>query len=159
MRRVLVVTSIVLAACSPKPDAPKQPAHAATVTLVGEDVPEGAATPLGEVLAQPDRFAGQTIVVEGVVRAACKKKGCWMELSPSKADARACRIRFKDYGFFVPTDSAGAEARLRGEVKVRSLAKEEVAHLESEGATVAKAQDGSAKAVEITATGVVLVRQ
>jgi hypothetical protein len=58
----------------------------------------------------------------------------------------------------VPTDSAGADAHLAGEVGLRTLAKDEVAHLEGEGATLAKAADGSAKVVEITATGVELMR-
>ena len=156
MRRFIVAVCFSIAACTPKQEAPQ---HVATVSSVGAEVPATAATPLADVLAQPDRYAGQTLVVEGVVRAACKKKGCWMELSPDAKDARACRVRFKDYGFFVPTDSAGSEARLSGEVKVRVLAPEEVAHLEGEGATMAKSADGSARAVEITATGVELTRR
>jgi hypothetical protein len=158
MKRWLAATFVAsLAACSPKQaDAP---AHAATITAVGATLPEGKTTPLADVLAQPERYAGQTLIVEGVVRAACKKRGCWMELSPATGDARSCRVRFKDYGFFVPPDSAGAEARLSGEVKLRMLGKEEVAHLEGEGATVAKSADGSAQAVELTATGVELTRR
>ena len=132
------------------------PAHGAM--SVGAPVPAGAAVSLATVMAKPDDYAGKTILVEGTVRAACRKKGCWMELAPSKSATSGCRVRFKDYGFFVPTDSAGAEARLSGEVSVRTLTKEEVAHLEGEGATLAKSADGSARAVEITATGVELMR-
>ena len=127
------------------------------VTAVGEPVPAGAAIPVATVIANPDDYTGKPLLVEGRVRAACKKRGCWMELG-AKDGGPACRVRFKDYGFFVPTDSAGADARLRGEVVVKTIAKDDVAHYESEGARFDKAADGSARVVEITATGVELVR-
>jgi hypothetical protein len=123
---------------------------------VGAPVPAGQALAVAQILARADEYAGKTVLVEGKVRAACRKRGCWMELG-AEAGPR-CRVRFKDYGFFVPTDAAGADARLSGEVKVRTLAPDEVAHLEGEGAHLAKAADGSARTVEITATGVELVR-
>jgi len=123
---------------------------------VGARVPPGQAVSADEVLRHPNDYAGRIILVEGKVRAACRKRGCWMELAGQ--DGAACRVRFKDYGFFVPTDSAGAIARLSGEVKVRALSKDEVAHLEGEGAAMAKAPDGSARSIEITASGVELTR-
>jgi hypothetical protein len=125
---------------------------------VGAPVPAGKAITVAELMAAPDTYAGKTVLVEGKVRAACRKKGCWMELATGQAGAPACRVRFKDYGFFVPTDSAGADARLAGEVKVRTLTSDEVAHFEGEGASLPKLADGTAKTVEITATGVELMR-
>jgi hypothetical protein len=150
----------LLAACNPSRSPSPTPSATpptATVTAAGAPVPASTAVPIADVLAAPDRFAGKTLVIDGHVRAACKKKGCWMEIG-ARSGGPACRVRFKDYGFFVPTDSAGADVRLSGEVGVRTLAKDEVAHLEGEGATLAKAEDGSAKVVEITATGVELSR-
>ena len=54
------------------------------------------------------------------MRKACEKKGCWMELA---ADAKGpgVRVTFKDYGFFVPLDSAGRTAKVEGVVKVAEL--------------------------------------
>lgn len=176
--RLASVLALVLSACSggtsgkpaPAPAAP--PSTAAlpgstpgSVTLpehgsvaVGAPVPAGQAEPVEKLLAAPEAFAGKTVLVEGKVRSACSKKGCWMELTPSSDPSAACRIKFKEYSFFVPTNSAGADARVSGEVKVRTLAPEEVAHLESEGGKLAKGPDGTARAVEITATGVELKR-
>src|SRR4051794_16629095 len=70
---------------------------------------------LADVLAAPERFRDQTVTVEGQVRSACTRRGCWMEVAPS-ADSKqpGCRVTFKDYGFFVPTDSAGARAKVQG---------------------------------------------
>jgi hypothetical protein len=83
-----------------------------------------------------------------------------MELATSKdPGAPACRVTFKDYGFFVPTDAAGASARLEGTVFLRRVEKKLVEHLEAEGATFAsKAEDGTADEVRIVATGVELTR-
>ncbi len=115
---------------------------------------------LKAVLADPNRFADMPLSVDGYVRRACSKKGCWMELATSKEPgAPGCRVTFKDYGFFVPTDSAGATARLEGTVTLRRVDKGLVSHLEAEGATFAsKAPDGTADEVRILATGVELTR-
>ncbi len=115
---------------------------------------------LAQVLAAPSEYQGKTIRVEGHVRRACSAKGCWMELSPSaEAGAPVCRVTFKDYGFFVPTDSAGARARVEGEVMVKRVRPAHVRHYEGEGATfAAKHEDGSADEVRFVATGVELRR-
>jgi hypothetical protein len=115
---------------------------------------------LAHVLKDPGRFAAGTHIVEGHVRRACSKKGCWMELATANdPGAPGCRVTFKDYGFFVPTDAAGATARLEGTVTLRRVEPKLVSHLEAEGATFAsKATDGTADEVRILATGVELTR-
>ena len=113
---------------------------------------------LATVLATPDQFAGKTVTVDGHVRRACLKKGCWMELAPSAAaKAQGCRVTFKDYGFFVPLDSAGATAKVEGVVEVRTVPKDEVDHMVAEGATFEKRfEDGTARELRIVASGVEL---
>ena len=55
--------------------------------------------------------------------------------------------------------AAGAEARVEGQVAVKTLTPSEVAHYESEGASFAKKDaDGSAREVRIVATGVEMKR-
>lgn len=118
-------------------------------------------TPLAEVLARPQDFEGKLLVVEGEVRRACSKKGCWMELSTAKDEgAPSCRVTFQDYGFFVPTNSAGAVAKVDGRVELSKVPKSRVDHLEAEGAHFpSKNPDGTANEVRIVATGVELTRR
>src|SRR5262245_8920998 len=79
------------------------------------------------LVEKPAQFEGKTLLVEGTVRAACTRKGCWMELAPTaEKGAQGCRVTFKDYGFFVPTNSAGATARVEGVVKTRTIPKDQV---------------------------------
>jgi hypothetical protein len=128
--------------------------HGATIAL------KAAPVKIAAVLEKPAQYEGKTVLVEGKVRAACTRKGCWMELAPTADKGpQGCRVTFKDYGFFVPTDAAGSTARVEGVVNVTTIAAGEVAHLEGEGAVFKnKAPDGTAKEVRIIATGVELQR-
>lgn len=145
---------------------PAAPSTNATTTEAarksfGAPLGNARAAALGDVLKSPDQFSDQDLLLEGDVRRACTRKGCWMELSTSpEPGAPGCRVTFKDYGFFVPTDSAGSKARVEARVETKLLKPELVAHLESEGATFAdKAADGSAREVRLVASGVELWRR
>ena len=162
-----VLCAVALVACnttSPSPvPAPPAPAAApapATRQSFGAPLGKSAAAQLGDVLKAPDKFADQTVLVEGEVRRACTRKGCWMELSEAQDPAApGCRVTFKDYGFFVPTDSAGAHAKVQGTLGVNTLPPERVAHLESEGGNFPrKNPDGSVDELRLVATGVELRR-
>ena len=126
----------------------------------GAKLSAGPELALKEVLASPERFRDQVITVEGHVRSACTRRGCWMEVAEG-ADPKlpGCRVTFKDYGFFVPTDSAGARAKVQGTLGVNTLPPERVAHLESEGGQFPrKNADGSVDELRLVATGVELRR-
>lgn len=142
-----------------EPAAPPAEAAPAKKTY-GAPLGPSPAAALADVLKSPDKFAGQRVTVEGAVRAACTRKGCWMELSEgADPSAPGCRVTFKDYGFFVPTDSAGSKARVDAQVETKVIKPEMVAHLESEGAKFAeKSADGSAREVRLVATGVEMWR-
>jgi hypothetical protein len=123
----------------------------------GEALKGAPAVPLAELLAKPQAHEGKTVRVEGVVRKACEKKGCWMELAEG-AKGAGVRVTFKDYGFFVPLDSAGASARVEGLVKVSELSDAMAKHYESEGAIVPRGADGKPREVQLVASGVELRR-
>ena len=140
--------------------APVAPARAASAKSYGAGVANGPVLSLADVLAAPERFRDQTITVEGEVRSACTRRGCWMEVAQGTDPALAgCRVTFKDYGFFVPTDSAGAHAKVQGVLGVNTLPADRVAHLESEGGHFPrKNPDGSANELRLVASGVELTR-
>jgi len=143
--------------------ATAEPAATAAATNVSKyGAPLGAAPTeaLASVLTAPDKFAGHPVRVEGHVRRACTAMGCWMELAESAdAAAPACRVIMKDHSFFVPTDSAGASARVEGTLSVRRIEPGQVTHMEGEGAKFErKAPDGSAEELRFVANGVELWR-
>jgi len=111
---------------------------------------------LTSLLANPQAYAEQSVITEGRVQRACSRKGCWMEIGEGDD---ACRVTFKDYGFFVPTDSAGAQARVQGKLTTQRIEPARVAHLEAEGAKFRNRQaDGSATEVTLIASAVTLAR-
>lgn len=165
------IGSLALLAVFACKEAPSQPDEAAgpvaSTASPGEPAPiygqplNGApSASLEDVLRDPEQYTGKTVELDGYVRRVCSKKGCWMELATDATPtALACRVTFKDYGFFVPTDSQGARAVVEGTVKSMRVSARRVAHHEREGATFAhKLEDGSANEVRIVATGVELQR-
>ena len=141
----------------PKPAAaPAAPPAAGTVSRHGAELQPGPAVALSALLQNPDAYAGQTVTTEGTVQRACSRKGCWMEIGSGED---ACRITFKDYAFFVPTDAAGAHAKVQGRLSTREVEAAAVQHLEEEGARFSnKKADGSATEVQMVATAVELRR-
>jgi hypothetical protein len=127
------------------------------VVLRGEKLSGAPQVKLEELLAQPGKYTGKTVLVEARVRKACERKGCWMELSQGEKGP-GVRITFKDYAFFVPTQSQGYVARVEGEVKVAELSEDRAKHYESEGAIVPRGKDGKPTEVQLVARGVELRR-
>ena len=134
-------------------------------TLYGAPlVVDTKAIAIATLLATPAAFANQAVTVEGHVRKACTRKGCWMEIAGSDdtgvvGKGPGARVTFKNYGFFVPTDSAGAQARVQGNVEVDTLSAAAVRHYEEEGAVFpGKKPDGTAPEVRLVATGVEMWR-
>ena len=161
-----VLVSVVACQTAKPAPAAETPTPAAAVSAsgvrkaFGAPLTGGSVVALGDVLKTPDKFGEQSVLVEGEVRRACTRKGCWMELSEAQDPAApGCRVTFKDYGFFVPTDSAGSKARVEAKVESKVLKPSLVTHMEEEGAKFPdKAADGSAREVRLVASGVELWR-
>ena len=142
-------------------EACDHPAEAAAATTGGPTLTRGEklkgaqSVELTKLLASPADFDGKTVTVEAKVRKACEKKGCWMELAGTDKGP-GVRVTFKDYGFFVPLDSAGSTAKVEGVVKVAMLEEARAKHYEAEGATVPKGKDGKYREVQLVAVGVEL---
>jgi len=138
--------------------APAVSAPRAAAKPYGQALPVGPADDLGRVLADPNAYADLDITVEGVVRQVCQRRGCWLELATSRDEAApGCRVTSKGHGFFVPTDSAGSHARVRGRAEVEIIPAAQVAHMEEEGGKFARKEpDGSARELRIVASGVEL---
>lgn len=125
------------------------------VLVRGEKLKGSESVELAKLMSAPTDFEGKTVTVEAKVRKACEKKGCWMELAGADKGP-GVRVTFKDYGFFVPLDSAGSTAKVEGVVKVAELSPERAKHYEAEGATVPKGKDGKYREVQLVASGVEL---
>jgi Domain of unknown function (DUF4920) len=144
MYAVLVALSLV----SASPDS---------IIRRGEPLPDRAPTPLGAVLADVETYAkdGRTVFVSGVVERNCTTKGCWMQVAPAPGE-KGVRVTFKDYGFFIPLNSKGMKVKAVGTIVTKHHEKDQVDHLEAEGAALYRNADGSATEVTLVASGVEL---
>lgn len=144
---------------TPAAPASSAPATSGETLLRGDKLKGLQAVSLAELLNDPTPYDGKEVALEATVRRACAKKGCWMELATSMdAKGPGVRVKFKDYGFFVPLDSAGSTAKVEGFVKVAELSDSAAKHYESEGASVPRGADGRAREVQFMASGVELTR-
>ncbi|WP_194774495.1 DUF4920 domain-containing protein [Pararhodonellum marinum] len=78
----------------------------------GEEVKENQLVSLDQVydhLKENDQFEGQIV---GEIKEVCAKKGCWMTME--LPNGQSMRVTFKDYGFFVPKQSAGYPVIIEG---------------------------------------------
>ncbi len=72
------------------------------------------------------------IKLQGVVKSACQAKGCWMTLPLDGEDE--LMVKFKDYAFFVPKNSAGKNAVIDGWAYRELVSVDELRHYaEDEG--------------------------
>ena len=62
--------------------------------------------------------------MKGKIVDVCAKKGCWMTLDMGE---ETVMVRFKDYGFFVPTDASG-EVVINGKAFVNEISVDDLKH-------------------------------
>ena len=98
------------------------------------------------------------VLVRGRIIDVCSAKGCWLVVSDGKIQMR---VTFKDYGFFVPKNSAGRTVLLEGVVSSGELSEGEARHYAGEstiGGQKPEEINGPQPAVTMIATGVSIAR-
>ncbi len=98
--------------------------------------------------------------VKGTIQEVCQKKGCWLTLPLT--DTNNIRVRFKNYGFFVPKDIAGEEVVLNGKAYYDTLSvkmRKHYARDKGKSPKEIKNIDKPKTQLAFTASGVVLRRK
>lgn len=85
----------------------------------------GVPVSLHELVEAADEQAGRQVLLKTRIAKVCRKKGCFFIARDGNAVAR---ITFKDYGFFIPTDSAGKEVLLNGTFERREITDAQAKH-------------------------------
>ena len=84
---------------------------------------------LSRGMLQPEDHTETPVLVRGRISDVCQRKGCWTILREGDS---IVRVRFKDYGFFLPGDISGQEALVEGVVTIRTMSEREARHLAAE---------------------------
>lgn len=98
----------LIAACSTK-----NTQTVANQNQFGEQITKKGSITYDELLNKLTKVDSLNTKVEGTVSAVCKKKGCWMTIVSKDSD-QEMRVKFKDYGFFMPMDIEGRTVVFEG---------------------------------------------
>ena len=98
----------------------------ATHEIFGSTLPESP-TPISfaELMKDNQQYLDQEVLVATRIAKVCQKKGCFFVAQEGPSIAR---VTFKDYGFFIPTDSGGKNVVLLGTFSRKSVSKEQAEH-------------------------------
>ncbi len=130
--------------------------RAQTVETFGKPLKGLTKVDLAELVKSPETYRGKSVRTEGVVSAVCTQKGCWMTLGDP---AKSVRVTFKDYGFFVPKDIAGARVVVEGVFNVETIPEATAKHYAGETpGGKPDAVKGEQKELSFVASGVELTR-
>jgi len=101
---IIMILSIFLIACQTEGTVGSKQSFGGKVTLE-------KTTSLADVYANPEKFEGKEIRIDGEITQVCQHKGCWIKMTEGNKDLI---VRFKDYGFFVPKDAAASKVTIQG---------------------------------------------
>ncbi|MFT5724672.1 MAG: hypothetical protein ACI9JN_001791 [Bacteroidia bacterium] len=124
MKKVILYTLVLLAvsACNQSSTTEEPETETTTEIVAGR---YGDTTWTGDDAYDPASFNfllgdrdSLDAILAGNITSACQAKGCWMKLDVEGMDVR---VKFRDYGFFVPMNSAGHDAIVKGTFFVDSV--------------------------------------
>ena len=72
------------------------------ISHYGDEISPDGAISMDQLQKEMKEQAMVEAKVEGTIIETCSKKGCWMSIATGGEDEMI--VRFKDYGFFVPTE-------------------------------------------------------
>lgn len=94
--------------------------------LFGAMLPDtGIPLSLGELVKNNEKYQDQEVLLATRIAKVCQSKGCFFV---AQEGATTARVSFKDYGFFIPTDSGGKDVVLLGVFSRKSVSKEDAEH-------------------------------
>lgn len=134
MKQIITVFALLIAVTSCKnneknpeqqPEETKEIAYAS----FGEKITDTDALPATRMAEHYKAMtAGDTVnsKMTAKVDAVCQVKGCWMTVNLE--DGTTARVKFKDYGFFMPKNIAGKEVIVNGLAYVDEVSVAEQRH-------------------------------
>ena len=117
--------------------------------------PAGDPVALAEIIENDDAYADKEVVVETRVAKVCQKKGCFFIAQDGDKSAR---VSFKDYGFFVPTDTGGKTVTLVGTFSKKVITEAQAKHFAEDAGEDPSKVTGERTEYAIVATSVVIPR-
>jgi hypothetical protein len=84
---------------------------------------------LTQLVTQSSAYLSKPFLIETKIAKVCQKKGCFFI---AQQNEHVMRVSFKDYGFFIPTNSSGKTVLMTGELIQKQMSPEQAKHFASD---------------------------
>ena len=91
---------------------------------LGKGVSVKSPTPIKEIMANPEKFLGKEVTIEGEITAVCQMQGCWIDVKDASCP-EAMQVKVNDGEIVFPKDGAGKKVLAQGTVEKLELTKEQ----------------------------------
>ncbi len=164
---MLLLLSLACSTTQPEPAAVPPVAEAAPVAApvpaapasnvnLGEAFDETTIVPVDTLVKDPPAWDGKDVVVEGVIKEVCQKKGCWHTLATADPNV-SIMVKDKEYKVFLPSDSAGKKVHVHGTFAVVDMPEDEARHYAQDAGRDPSGIVGPQKSLTLDVAGVKFV--
>jgi len=94
------------------------------LTEYGQKISLTKTTSISAILANPENYTGERVLVQGKILEVCPRKGCWLEIAGDKPGEKI-RIKVQDDVIVFPQEAKGKVALVEGKVEELELTKEQ----------------------------------
>ena len=91
----------------------------------GKEITLKGKTKISEIIANPEKYNGKRLLVEGPIVDVCKTRGCWIKIGGDK-EFESLRFKVEDGVIVFPLDIKGKSAFAEGVLSVKKYSKEEL---------------------------------
>ncbi len=108
--------------------------------VYGAELTQTETTPISAILADPEKYQGQRVLVSGTIVDICPMRGCWIDLAGDQ-EYQTIRVKVKDGEIVFPLSARGKEAQVEGvveriELSVAQARKMKLHEAEEKGETI-----------------------
>lgn len=113
--------------------------NASSKKKYGKEVTLKQSTKISEIVANPEKFNGKKVLVEGPIVDVCKERGCWIKIGSDK-EFESIRFKVEDGVIVFPMEIKGKNTTAEGVVSYKVFSVEELIkngeeHAKEEGKT------------------------
>lgn len=131
---ILIIITIILISCNMEKVEDQITSESITaeeefsaITYYGETINEEGIINTDELISTMVSNDSVHVKVKAKIIETCSRKGCWMDVD--LANGGTMTVRFKDYGFFVPTEGAvGKTTIFEGMAYIKTISVETLQH-------------------------------
>jgi hypothetical protein len=94
---------------------------------LGKPIAVKSATPIKDILSQPDKYLSKDVLIEGEITEVCQNMGCWINVKDAST-SEVIQVKVDDGVIVFPKDGAGKKVVAQGKLEKVVVTKEELQH-------------------------------